>query len=330
MKKNIVIIGTGGTIAGKASCSTETLCYTSAMVSIDNLIQEVPEIYSIANVTGEQISQVDSGDMTCDLWLALALRINEMLATSDVDGIVITHGTDTLEETAYLLHLVVKSEKPVVLVGAMRPFSAMSADGPMNLYKAVTLAASDAAIGKGVLVSLNNTINCGRDVTKTNTLLQDSFQSPDVGYLGYLQGGEPHFYRLPARKHTISSSFDVTKLTELPQVEIIYGYLNSSPLLAEAAVKTGAKGIVYAGIGNGSMSKNVRDALSNLAKQGIVIVRSTRVASGIVTRNGAVDDDLYNFVASDTLSPQKARILLMLALTKTNNPTVIQRMFWEY
>lgn len=330
MKKNVVIIGTGGTIAGKASSSTETLSYTSAVVSIDNLIQEVPEINSIANVTGEQISQVDSGDMTCDIWLALASRINEMLANSDVDGIVVTHGTDTLEETAYFLHLVVRSEKPVVLVGAMRPFTAMSADGPMNLYKAVTLAASNEAIGKGVLVSLNDTINCGREVTKTNTLLQDSFQAPDVGYLGYIQGKIPYFYRLPARKHTISSEFDLTKLRELPQVEIIYGYLNSSPVLAEAAVKAGAKGIVYAGLGNGSMSKNVKDVLSNLAKQGIVIVRSTRVGSGIVTRNGAVDDDFYNFVASDTLSPQKARILLMLALTQTNNSTEIQRMFWDY
>jgi L-asparaginase len=330
MKKNIVIIGTGGTIAGTASSATETLHYTAAILSVNSLIQEIPEIHAIANVTGEQLSQIDSCDMTCDLWLLLAARANEILASNDVDGIVITHGTDTLEETAYFLNLVIQSQKPVVLVGAMRPVTAMSADGPMNLYNAITLAASDKAIGKGVLVALNDTVNCSREVTKTNTMLQDSFQAPDLGYLGYIQGGIPYFYRLPARRHTICSQFDTTNIEDLPKVEIIYGYVNSSPVLLEAAVQAGAKGIIYAGLGNGNMSQQIKEVLINLAKQGIVIVRSTRVSSGIVTRNGAVDDDYYNFVVADTLSPQKARVLLMLALTKTNDPAEIQAMFWEY
>lgn len=330
MKKNIVIIGTGGTIAGKASSTTDTLHYTSAILSVSSLIQEIPEIHRIAHVTGEQLSQIDSCDMTYEIWLQLATRVNELLDSNAVDGIVITHGTDTLEETAYFLNLVVKSEKPVVLVGAMRPVTAMSADGPMNLYNAVTLAAHDKTVGKGVLVALNDTMNCSREVTKTNTMLQDSFQAPDLGYLGYIQGGVPYFYRLPARKHTICSEFDIGGITELPKVEIIYGYVNSSPALAEAAVKAGAKGIVYAGLGNGNMSQRIKEGLIHLEQQGTVIVRSTRVSSGIVTRNAAVNDDEHHFVASDTLSPQKSRILLMLALLTTNDPRTIQRMFWEY
>lgn len=305
------------------------LHYKSAVLSIDSLIEKIPEINDIAHVTGEQISQVDSCDMTYEVWLTLAVRVNEMLASSEVDGIVITHGTDTLEETAYFLNLVIKSNKPVVLVGAMRPFTALSGDGPMNLYNAVSLAASNDALGKGVLVSLNDTICCSREVTKTHTVRQDSFQVPDFGCLGYIQSGKPSFYRLPARKHTIASEFNVTEMTKLPQVEIIYGYLNSSLLLTEAILND-TKGIVYAGLGNGGMSQKIKSVLANLAKKGIVIVRSTRVSSGIVVRNGAVDDDQYSFVVADTLNPQKARILLMLALTKTNNPAVIQQMFWEY
>lgn len=297
---------------------------------MDNLIQEIPEVHEIAHISGEQLAQIDSCDMTCEIWLQLAARVNELLMSNKVDGIVITHGTDTLEETAYFLNLVTKSQKPVVLVGAMRPVTAMSADGPMNLYNAVTLAANDKAIGKGVLVALNDTVNCSREVTKTNTMLQDSFQAPDLGYLGYIQGGIPYFYRLPARRHTNCSEFITKGVTELPKVEIIYGYVDSSSIMAEVAVKTGARGIVYAGLGNGNMSQSIKEGLINLEKQGIVIVRSSRVSSGIVTRNGAVNDDKHHFVVSDTLSPQKSRILLMLALLTTNDPMEIQRIFWEY
>lgn len=305
------------------------LHYKSAVLPIGSLIDQIPEINNIADVTSEQISQLDSCDMTYEVWLTLAMRVNEILSSSEVAGVVITHGTDTLEETAYFLNLVVKSNKPVVLVGAMRPFTAMSGDGPMNLYNAISLAASDQARGKGVLVSLNDTICCSREVTKTHTVRQDSFQVPDFGCLGYIQSGKPSFYRLSARKHTVASEFAVNPMTELPQVEIIYSYVNSSPILAQAAAK-GTTGVVYAGLGNGGMSQKIKQVLGNMSKEGIVVVRSTRVSSGSVTRNGAVDDDQYSFVAADTLNPQKARILLMLALTQTSDPSVIQRMFWEY
>jgi L-asparaginase len=330
VKKRIVIVATGGTIAGQAASSTETACYTSALLPIDRLIAAVPALQDIAAVSGEQLAQLDSADMTPAVWLALAARINALLADDAVDGVVVTHGTDTMEETAYFLNLIVRSAKPVVLVGALRPANVMSTDGPMNLYDAVLLAASPEAAGNGVLVSLNDTINCSRDVTKTNTALQDAFKAPELGYLGYIQAGRPHFYRRPARKHTCAAEFDLAGLTALPKVEIIYAYVGSDHTLADAAVAAGAKGIVYAGVGNGGIPAAVRDHLAALARRGIVIVRSTRVASGIVTRNSAVCDDDCRFIAADTLSPQKARVLLMLALTKTEDPAEIQRMFWEY
>jgi len=330
VKKNIVILGTGGTIAGKASSSTETACYTSALLTIDALIAAVPALQDIAAVSGEQLAQLDSADMTHAVWLALAARINTLLASPAVDGIVVTHGTDTMEETAYFLNLVVKSAKPVVMVGALRPANVISTDGPMNLYDAVALAADDAAAGNGVLVSLNDTINCSRDVTKTNTALQDAFKAPELGYLGYIQAGRPYFYRRPARKHTFAAEFDLTGLTALPKVEIIYTYVDSDCSLATAAAAAGAKGIVVAGVGNGGMSAAARETLAGLARRGIVIVRSTRVSSGIVTRNSAVCDDDCGFIAADTLNPQKARVLLMLALTRTADPASIQRMFFEY
>ena len=330
MKKNIVILATGGTIAGVAHSETETGHYESAVLSVDMLINEIPSLTQLANITGEQIAQLDSADMTSALWLRLSRRINELLRRPDVDGIVVTHGTDTMEETAYFLNLTVKSVKPVVLVGAMRPSSAMSPDGPMNLYNAVALAASPEAIDKGVLVSLNDTINHSRDVTKTNTALQDAFKAPELGYLGYIQNGQPHFYRLPTREHTAKTVFHTNGLTSLPRVDILYAHVDSDDLLARAAVAAGARGLVYAGVGNGGMSTGMKTALQEICRQGIVIVRSTRVSGGIVSRNDAVDDDLFSFVVADTLNPPKARLLLSLALTKTCDPGEIQKMFWSY
>jgi L-asparaginase len=330
MKRNIVILATGGTIAGIADSEIETGSYESAVLSVDALIEEVPALKDLAAIKGEQICQIDSADMTSALWLRLANRINHLLHSPDVDGIVVTHGTDTMEETAYFLNLSIKSVKPVVLVGAMRPATAMSPDGPMNLYNAVVLAQSREAIGKGVLVSLNDTINSSREVTKTNTSLQDSFKAPELGYLGYVQGGKPHFYRLSTRKHTAKSEFSIDGLCELPRVDILYAHVDSDAILPQAAVAAGAKGLIYAGVGNGGMSGRMKNALSEIARAGVVVVRSTRVSSGIVTCNDAFDDSRCGFIVSDTLNPQKARILLSLALTKTNRIQDIQRMFWEY
>ena len=328
--KNIVVLATGGTIAGRAACSEETLSYTSGVIPIEKLIIQIPPLKKIANITSEQIAQIDSSDMSIGIWLKLAKRVNELLCKPSVDGIVITHGTDTLEETAYFLNLVVKSDKPVVLVGAMRPSTAMSTDGPKNLYDGIALATSEQAIGKGVLVCLNDTINYSRDVTKTNTSLPDTFKSPEIGYLGYIQGSVPYFYRFPARKHTNDTEFNVAGLTTLPHVDILYAYADYDATMAKAAVAAGAKGLIHAGMGNGGMSKPMKETLAEFSRQGIVIVRSSRTISGIVTRNNAVNDDKYGFVVADSLSPQKARVLLMLALAKTNNVRKIQEMFWTY
>ncbi|VBB09110.1 asparaginase/glutaminase active site 1 [Lucifera butyrica] len=328
--KNIVILATGGTIAAVSQSVAATTAYQSGIVPIAELLNEIRPLTNLANITSEQVAQIDSADMSHELWLFLANRINSLLQQPDVDGIVLTHGTDTMEETAYFLNLVVNSDKPVVLVGAMRPSTAISSDGPMNLYNAIVLAASDAASGKGVLVALNDTVNSSRDVTKTNTALQDTFKAPELGYLGYLIDGQPHFYRLPARKHTYLSEFRIDELAILPKVHIIYGYVDDGGALVRAAVKDGAQGIVYAGLGNGNMSQHMQKVFNEIRQQGVVVVRSTRVGNGVVTKNGAVDDDEYGFVAADTLSPQKARILLMLALTKTRQPDEIQKIFETY
>lgn len=327
---NVVVLATGGTIAGIGVTSTTTVGYTAAKVAVEQLIAAVPELKKVAAVKGEQIFQVASENMNNDYWLKLAKRVNTLLAHSDVDGIVITHGTDTIEETAYFLNLVVKSRKPVVIAGAMRPSTALSADGPINLYNAAILAGSREAAGKGVLVALNDQISAAREVTKTNTSTLDTFKSPELGFLGYMQDNKPIFYRQSTRRHTADTEFDITPLDILPQVDIVYGYANVNRIAVDAFMAAGARGIIYAGVGDGSLADPVKTALIEARRQGAVIVRSSRVGQGIVARNGEVNDDQLDFIVSDTLNPQKARILLMLALTKTTVTKDIQRMFYTY
>lgn len=267
--------------------------------------------------------------MTVEIWLKLANRINELLARKDVDGIVITHGTDTLEETAYFLNLVVKSDKPVVIVGAMRPATAISADGPVNILNAVTLAADESARNRGVMIAMNDNINGARDVQKSNTLRVDTFVSPELGYLGYFEGGKPAFYKNTTRKHTLQTEFDIKGLKTLPRVDIVYSHVEDDGKMVEAAVKNGAKGIIHAGTGNGSIHANTEPALYAAAKKGIVVVRGARVPNG-PTIESLEAWDKAGFVHAGTLNPQKARILLQLALTKTNDPKEISRIFATY
>ena len=326
----VVILATGGTIAGSGATSTTTVGYKAATVPVQALIDAVPELKKIANVRGEQVFQIASQNMTNDYWLKLAKRVNDLLQQPEVSGIVVTHGTDTLEETAYFLNLVSKSEKPVVIVGAMRPSTALSADGPINLYNAVLIAGSKEAVGKGVLVCLNDQINAARDVTKTNTSTADTFKSPELGILGYVQGNRVAFYRLPARKHTLNSEFDISGVDKLPNVEIAYGFANVSRTAVDAFAASGVDGIVYAGVGDGNPSQLTEQALADARAKGILIVRSARVGNGIIARNNEVNDDQRDFVVSDTLNPQKARILLTVALTKTKDTKELQRIFYEY
>jgi L-asparaginase type II len=327
---NVTILATGGTIAGTGATATTTVGYKAATVGVAALIAGVPELAKVARVSGEQVFQIASENMTPDHWLRLARRVNELLARDDVAGVVITHGTDTLEETAYFLDLVVKSAKPVVLVGAMRPSTAISADGPMNLYNAVALAASREAVGRGVLVCMNDRIDAARDVTKTDTVNLDTFRSPELGFLGVMEGGRPVFYRATTRAHTTATEFDIKDLRELPKVGIALAYAGSGRVAIDALVAAGVKGIVNAGVGDGSLSVEAKAALVEARAKGIVVVRASRIPGGAVARNGEADDDALDFVVADNLSPQKARVLLTLALTRTSDTREIQRMFRRY
>ncbi|MBW3701885.1 L-asparaginase [Bacillus aerophilus] len=325
---NIKVLATGGTIAGSSDSNTDTTGYKSGALGIDKVIASVPQLKDIANVTGEQVANVGSENVDNTLLLKLAKRVNQLLNDDQVDGIVVTHGTDTLEETAYFLHLVVKSDKPVVVVGSMRPASAISADGPLNLYHAVKIASTKEAKGKGVMVTLNDRIASARFITKTNTTTTDSFKSLEQGYIGEVAGEVVSFYNEPTRKHTADSEFDISKLKELPQVDILYGYQNDQKYVYDAAVKAGAKGIVVAAAGNGTMSTEAINGATDAVKKDVVIVRSSRAGNGIVTHEKM--DDEHHFVSSDSLNPQKARILLMLALTKTKDPDKIQSYYEQY
>ena len=326
---NVVILATGGTIAGAAATGTQS-GYTSGAVTIDAMLQAVPGIKELANVKGEQISNVGSQDMSFEIMLKLASRINELAPTAGVDGFVITHGTDTMEETAYFLNLVVKTDKPVVLVGSMRPSTAVSADGPLNLYNGVGVAVDPKARGRGVLLVMNDWIHAAHSLTKTSTTSVQTFMSPLRGLVGVAAYGKNDYYGTPPWKHTTKSEFSAAGVTKLPRVDIIYACADMSPDLIDAAAANGAKGIVIAGVGNGNMNKASLDAAARVAKKGVVVVRSSRVATGNVGRNVEVSDDELGLIASDELNPQKARILLALALLKTRTPKELQNLFYEY
>lgn len=328
-KPNIVILATGGTIAGAAATGTQS-AYTSGAVTIDAMLNAVPGIKDLANIKGEQIANVGSQDMSFDIMLKVAKRINELLPTDAVDGIVITHGTDTMEETAYFLNLVVKSEKPVVLVGSMRPSTAVSADGPLNLYNAVAVAGDPRAKGRGVLVVMNDHIHAAHSLTKTSTTDVQTFLSPLRGLVGVVSYGKSDFYNTPPWKHTTATEFDVSQVTKLPRVDIVYADVDMSPDLIDASVANGAKGIVIAGVGNGNMNKAAVDAAARAVKKGVVVVRSSRVPTGVVGRNVELNDDELGFVASDELNPQKSRILLSLALLKPRPSSDLQQLFTTY
>ena len=325
-KPTIYILATGGTIAGSGSGALDT-SYTSGTVTVDKLIAAVPDINKIATIKGEQISNIGSQEMNNEVWFKLANRVNELLTSGKADGVVITHGTDTMEETAYFLNLVVKSDKPIVMVGAMRNSGSLSADGPLNIFNAVNVAINKEAVGKGVMVVMNDEIHAAREVTKTNTTAVDTFKSPNSGKIGTVFYGNVKFYMNPTRKHTVNSAFDITKIKGLPRVDIIYSHSNDNPDFVNVAVKNGAKGIVNAGMGNGNPFPSALEALGEAVKAGVVVVRDSRVGSGETTLNGEVDDGKYGFLASDNLNAQKARVLLMLALTQTTDKAKIQEFF---
>ncbi len=329
-KPNVVILATGGTIAGAGADASKSATYQAAKVPVDKLIAGIPTLSEVANVRGEQVFQIASESFTNEHLLTLAKRVSALAKQADVDGIVVTHGTDTLEETAYFLNMVVHTGKPIVVVGSMRPGTAMSADGTLNLFNAVSVAASQNANGKGVLVAMNDEINSGRDVAKTINIKTEAFKSI-WGPLGMVVEGKNYWFRLPAKRHTTNSEFDIDQIDSLPRVDIAYAHGNGTATAYRSFADQGAKAIIHAGTGNGSVAAPLVPVLRELRDKGVQIIRSSHVnAGGFVVRNAEQPDDKYDWAVAHDLNPQKARILAMVALTKTSDSKEIQRIFWEY
>lgn len=325
----VTILATGGTIAGTGE-SAATSGYRAGALNIEELTTAVPDIGHLARITGEQIARVGSQDMSFDILIRLARRINDLLARDGVSGVVVTHGTDTMEETAFFLNLTVKSKKPVVLTGSMRPATAISADGPLNLYNAVAVAADPKARERGVLVVMNDRIHGAHSLTKTDTTSVETFLSPINGLVGTVMYGKTAYFRGPFRRHTFLSEFSIEGVTRLPRVDILYACIDMPADLLDSAAANGAKGLVIAGDGNGNMNQASLEKASELAGKGIRIIRSSRVSAGTVGRNVEVDDDARRFIASDELNPAKARVLLMLALLTPRSLGEIQDLFYTY
>jgi L-asparaginase len=329
----VVVLSTGGTIAGKGAATTALSEYKAGSILGEQLVAAVPEIKQYANVRVEQVVNVGSPNVTLENWLTIANRINAIFtADAAVSGIVITHGTNTLEETAYFLNLTVKHDRPVVLVGSQRPATAISADGPLNLLSAIRTAAAPVSRGKGVLIVMNDEINGARDVTKSNTYRVEAFRSGELGFLGYVDPDQVVFYRASTKRHTAQSEFDVSAIKQLPRVDIVYSYIQPDVAAIEVFAKAGARGIVFAGTGAGGISDLEKAAVSAInsmpAAARPVLVRSNRTGNGRVIER--TDYTKLNMLPGDNLNPQKARILLMLALTRTSDHAEIRRMFSEY
>jgi len=323
------VLATGGTIAGAQASATD-YGYKSGAYNVDSLLKAVPNLDKLAVITGEQVANIGSQDMNDEVWLKLARRVNEVLASPDADGVLITHGTDTLEETSYFLSLLTKSDKPVVMVGSMRPATAISADGPGNIYNGVAVVYDRGARSKGTLVVLNDELHYARNVVKTDTTSVQTFRSLNRGPAGVVHTGKIEWFEPMDRKQGNASEFSLDGLEKLPRVDVIYAHANMSADLIDAAVRNGAQGLVVAGVGDGNMTTPALDALTRAAKSGVVVVRSTRLPAGIVLRNNEINDDQLGLVASGELNPAKSRVLLQLALTRTKDPVRIQKMFYEY
>jgi glutamin-(asparagin-)ase len=328
-KARIVLIGTGGTIAGRGASSINTSAYDCSVLSIDDILADLPIAASLAEIRAEQLFQVGSENFGNAQLLQLGKRIASLLKQDDVDGVVVTHGTDTIDETAYFLHLTLKSTKPVVVVGAMRPPSALSSDGPLNLYNAIVLAASRVAHGKGTLVVANDEIHTARDVVKTNTFKQEAFRSP-YGPLGFIVEGKPVFYRLPARRHTVDSEWSIDEIDAAPEVGIVYAHGGMNDAVVRAMLDSGVKALIYAATGNGNVANSVVASLLEARARGIHVVRGSRTGGGVVIRNAAQPDDRYDWLVTDDQVPHKARILMMLALTRESGARKLQDAFLNY
>ncbi|MDT4834376.1 asparaginase [Achromobacter agilis] len=326
----IAVLATGGTIAG-AQANATSAGYKAGSFSVGDLLAAVPQLAGIADIRAEQIANVGSQNMTHDVWRALAMRVDALCQDASVAGIVITHGTDTLEETAYFLSLVIRHDKPIVLVGAMRPATALGAEGPANLYNAVALARHPEARGRGPLVVMNEDVHYAREIQKIASAGLCAFSSPNRGRAGVMHGAAPFFYSRNTTTHTAESEFSLALLERAgwPRVDIVYAHANLQADLIDFLAGA-ADGIVLAGVGDGNATDLAIDGLLRAAASGVAVVRSSRTGSGFVARDVELDDAGMGFVAARDLNPQKARILLMLGLSVTRDPAALQRLFDRY
>ncbi|MCC7104272.1 MAG: asparaginase [Chloroflexi bacterium] len=326
----VALIATGGTIGSHARHRRDQVDYSdfAPKIAAEDLLARVPEIGEIANVRNVPYRLMSSTLMVPEDWADLGRKALEAIEQG-AHGVVITHGTNTIEDTAYFLHLTVPTDQPIVVTGSMRPTASMSADGESNLYKSMLLAGSPRAVGVGAMVCLNDAISSARDVSKTRAYRVETFQNQDFGYLGYVDNDdEVLFYRRPTRRHTRQSEFDVRTLEGFPRVDIVTSYPGADGVMIDALVAAGARGIVIAGVGAGKITTGEHDAAQRALAAGVPTVISARVGIGRIIRT--TWNRQYRYVAGDTLSPQKARVLLMLGLTKTSDPDELQRMFDEY
>lgn len=328
--KKIRLVATGGTIASKARTRVSTEGYNPSVITIEDLVNQLPELKDLVDLTAEQIFLKPSSSITDDDLFDLAARVNELLAGDDCDGVVITHGTDTMEETAFFLNLTVNSDKPVVITGSMRPNDVISADGPLNLFNAVLCAASDQSRGMGVVICMNDLIVAARDAVKFNTFKVETYQGPVYGNLGTVRNGKVTYVYKPLRRHTVTSQFAGKRL-ELPPAEILYMYQGCDDTLFRAALQKGVKGLVTAGSGNGGVIGSIMKAYRSDDEQEVaklpILVRSTRVSTGGVSDSWKSGDRV---IASGDLNPHKAYILLRFALAVTDDPAEIRTIFNEY
>jgi L-asparaginase len=314
----VKVLATGGTIANTPS----------GRLHAGEVADAIPELKKVARLEVEELVRVASSAISVENWLALARRSAEVLEEAQVKGIVVTHGSNAVEETAYFLSLTVKHDKPVVLTAAQRQFTTLSSDSPKNFLQAVRVAASDEARGKGALVVTNDMIHAARDVSKNISNRVETYSSRDLGALGFVDDDRVTFYRLPVRQHTRATPFDIRRLRELPRVDIVYTYAGADGALIEAAVAHGAAGIVIAGFPTGSATPVMDDTIRKVAGRGVPVVMTNRGGMGRVIDKRA--KEARPLVFGDNLTPVKARILLMLALTTTRDPAALQEIFEKF
>ncbi|TAK72561.1 MAG: asparaginase [Gammaproteobacteria bacterium] len=327
VKKKVFVLALGGTI----SCTqkdNEHEFYNRPEIDIKSYLTNLPLPHDSVEILAEQFSQQISHEIYDDDLINTTKKI-KMLIGNKYDGIVVAQGTNCIEEASYFTNILMRSETPIIYTGSLKPATSLGFDGIRNLFNAIILASSNQSKGRGVLLTFNDCIYTARDVIKINPSISNAFSGNEFALLGYLKGNYPYFCTTNSYKHTYLSDFDIDDLSTLPEVCVIYGHIGIQPTFIEAAIAKGVKGIISAGMGAGYQSKIINESLAKAVAKGIVVVRCSRTGQGIINRDPGVDDK-YGFIAGGMLSPQKARILLSVALTKTSEQSKIQEYFFEY